>query len=407
MKRSAPLSFLCVTALALATVSGGCSPAEQAQAGGLAATGHSSGRVGDLEDRFLLTGELQAVRSSPLTTPRTPNWTVTIEWMEVEGTRVEAGMPVVQFDSTSVISTLEDKRLAVTEAEQELLRRRVDLSRTRYEKTQEVQRKEIAQARARLDASIPKSIQPERDYHKAQLTLKKAEVDLEKAGRDLEAFEGGAGTQLEELDLSLSKTRRALEHAEGSLDDLTLRAPEAGVLLHGSHPWEGRKWEVGDSTWPGTTVAEVPDLSEMEVIAWLSDVDDGEILAGMPVRCVLDTYPDRSFAGQLLQITEVAQEPDRNSSRRFFRVLVSLDEIDEEIMRPGMSVKVEVVRNLWQDVRIVPREELVPVGDGYVIALAGGGSEEVTVLGCNAIDCALAEAPDAEAMTAASFGSEP
>ncbi len=370
----------------------GCAPSGTPQAPGPATVEASSTRIGDLEDRFLLTGELQAVRSRALTTPRTPTWTVTIEWMEVEGTLVDAGTPVVQFDSTSVISTLEDKRLAVIEGENELLRRRVDLSVTGYQKTQEAQRKEIAHQRAQLDAGVPQELLSERDYQEAQLVLRRSEADLEKARRDLEAFEQGAGSQVEEFSLKLAKSHRDLERAESSLDELTLRAPESGVLLHGSHPWEGRKWEVGDNTWPGTTVAEVPSLDEMEVIGWLSDVDHGEVLAGMPARCILDTYPERTFAGQVAEVTEVAQEPDRNSSRRFFRVLVSLKEIDPEIMRPGMSVKVEVMRNRWTDVRIVPRQTLTSESDHYLVSLPGGGSEEVMILGCDAVDCAVDDA---------------
>ncbi len=398
MKRSALSTLPLVVSLALLMVTHpGCAPSGTPQAAGPATVEASSTRIGDLEDRFLLTGELQAVRSRALTTPRTPTWTVTIEWMEVEGTLVDAGTPVVQFDSTSVISTLEDKRLAVIEGENELLRRRVDLSVTRYKKTQEAQRKEIAHQRAQLDAGVPQELLSERDYQEAQLVLRRSEADLEKARRDLEAFEQGAGSQVEELRLKLAKSHRDLERAESSLDELTLRAPESGVLLHGSHPWEGRKWEVGDNTWPGTTVAEVPSLDEMEVIGWLSDVDHGEVLAGMPARCILDTYPERTFAGQVAEVTEVAQEPDRNSRSRFFRVLVSLKEIDPEIMRPGMSVKVEVVRNRWTDVRIVPRQTLTAEGDHHLVSLPGGGSEEVMVLGCNAVDCAVEDARVASA----------
>lgn len=393
MKRSALSTLLLTVPLALLMVAHqGCAPSGTPQAAGPATAEAASIRRGDLEDRFLLTGELQAVHSNTLTTPRTPTWNITIEWMEVEGTHVDAGAPVVQFDSTSVLSQLEDKRLAVTEGENELLRRRVDLSVTRYEKTQEAQRKEIARERARLDAGVPQELMPERDYQKAQLTLRRAEADLEKARRDLQAFEQGADSQVDELKLKLAKSRRDLERTELSVDQLTLRAPQSGVLLHGSHPWEGRKWEVGDNTWPGTTVAEVPDLTEMEVIGWLSDVDHGEVLAGMPARCILDTYPERTFAGRVAEVTEVAQEPERNSSRRFFRVLISLDEIDPEIMRPGMSVKVEVVRNRWTDVRIVPRQALTAIDDHHLVSLPGGGSEKVMVLGCNAVDCAVDDA---------------
>ena len=55
---------------------------------------------------------------------------------------------------------------------------------------------------------------------------------------------------------------------------------------------EERKFQIGDTTWPGQTIASIPDLSLMEVLAWLPDVDDGRIAPGMHARCVLDTYPD-------------------------------------------------------------------------------------------------------------------
>ncbi len=80
MKRSALSTLPLAVPLALLMVAHqGCAPSGTPQAAGPATAEASSTRVGDLEDRFLLTGELQAVRSNALTTPRTPTWTVTIE----------------------------------------------------------------------------------------------------------------------------------------------------------------------------------------------------------------------------------------------------------------------------------------------------------------------------------------
>lgn len=348
-------------------------------------------RRGTLEDRFLITGELKAVRSRKLITPHSPTWRITIQWLAPEGSRVRAGDPVVEFDSSSILEKLEDRRLALVEAEKKLERTRIDLEVKRLERTLEFQRKRLARDEARLEAEIPASIQSQRDYQENLLELEKAEAAFENAGRDLETLKTASANEVGVLAILKEKAGRDLERAESALENLTLKAPADGVFLHGLHPWEGRKWQVGDGIWRGAVVAEVPDLSAMEVEAWLSDVDDGEVLPGMPTRCRLDTYPGRSFTGRVREVTKVAGEPDRSSSRRFFRVRVDLYEADPEIMRPGMSVKVEVIRHKWKNALIIPRESLEPSGEKFLLHTKENPPIEVTLLGCNSTECALAE----------------
>src|SRR5262249_44760034 len=55
-------------------------------------------RRGDLEDRFLLTGELRAVKSLPMVAPRTPDWESRIQWLGADGAPVKAGEVVAQLD---------------------------------------------------------------------------------------------------------------------------------------------------------------------------------------------------------------------------------------------------------------------------------------------------------------------
>jgi multidrug resistance efflux pump len=391
MDRAPAATSLLVLALGAGLAGGACS---SGVTGELAEAAHEAGiRRGDLEDRFLLTGELRAVRSRPLTTPYTRSWNVSIQWLAPEGSLVRTGDAVVEFDTSAVTGTLEDKRLQAAEAEKQLEQLRIDHEVQRQEKNVDLRRKEIARDRAALEAAIPESFQSRRDHQEKQLARERAEADLQKARADLETFEKGAEAQVRVQELNLGKARRDLERAEASLAELTLRAPADGVLLHGSHPWEGRKWQVGDNTWAGLTVAEIPDLSEMEVVAWLGDVDDGQVAAGMPARAVLDTYPDRSFPGRVVEVAEVAEEPERGASRRFFRVRVSLDRIDPGLARPGMSAKVEVIRRRWEDAPLAPRESLDLEAEPPRLHLASGEAVAVALLGCSAVDCALSQAP--------------
>ncbi len=70
-----------------------------------------------LEDSFLLTGELQAVRSEELTVPRLEGGRVQVKWVAEDGAEVQAGETVVELDNTQVAQSLEEKRLRLTQAQ--------------------------------------------------------------------------------------------------------------------------------------------------------------------------------------------------------------------------------------------------------------------------------------------------
>jgi multidrug resistance efflux pump len=59
----------------------------------------------------------------------------------------------------------------------------------------------------------------------------------------------------------------------------------------------------------GHTVARLPDLQQIRVKAWLSDVDDGRVEADMPAEVYLDAYPDRVLKGKVLEIASWPGRP--------------------------------------------------------------------------------------------------
>ena len=66
-------------------------------------TRHAAGpptvRMGTLQRRLLLTGELQAVDSEKIHVPRTPTWRMPIRWMEEDGALVTLGQKVLELDN--------------------------------------------------------------------------------------------------------------------------------------------------------------------------------------------------------------------------------------------------------------------------------------------------------------------
>ena len=60
-----------------------------------------------------------------------------------------------------------------------------------------------------------------------------------------------------------------------------------------------------------------------------------------------------TFAGRIVDISPIAQETENQSLRRAFRAEVLMEESDPSTLRPGMSVRVEVLLPPRRDVLIV------------------------------------------------------
>ncbi|MFY9826089.1 MAG: efflux RND transporter periplasmic adaptor subunit [Thermoanaerobaculia bacterium] len=350
---------------------------------------------GTFRQRVLLSGELEAERGESLAVPRTNQFQLQIRWLAEDGTMVKAGERVVEFDNSQFASDLEEKRLSASDAGSELQRTAAEARTGTAEKRFAVEKARSEAEKARIAAAVPKDLLALREYQDRQLALKRAETELAKAQEDLDAATRGGARDVDVKRIALEKSQREIHTAEGAVEALTLRAPRAGMVLIGDHPWEGRKLRVGDSVWVGMPVASLPDLSAMSVQASLSDVDDGRIQPGMEVLCTLDAYPGQVFKGRVADISPVARESRRSPLLRYFPVHVRLDRSDPQRMRPGMSVRVEVLGAERKDVLLVPRAALdfaAPVGmaaGSPRALLAGGGAVPVKLGACTALECVV------------------
>jgi multidrug resistance efflux pump len=349
---------------------------------------------GRFEDRFVLTGQLVAVTADNLVVPPIPSWQTTIRWLEAEGTVVKRGQKVVEFDTASFAQDLGEKRLAFEQGQSDLEQTEAERTGQRAEKEWAVAQRAIALDKAKIAAEIPAEYLRGKEYQDNQLTLARATTALEKAREDLVAFEASGAETVRQRQIALEKLRRELDAAGQAIDGMVMTAPRDGILVVAEHPWQGRKLQLGDSVWVGLPVVSLPDLRVMQVEAKLSDVDDGRIAVGLPVTCVLDAYPERTYNGKIAEITPVAQEEAGRSLRRAYNVRVTLDASDAERMRPGMSVKVEVRPAALENVLLAPRTGLDFSGPGPRARLSSGRLIDVTLGSCNRNACIVERGVD-------------
>ena len=336
--RSAAACLLLACLPALAGCSGSGARAESGRDEGL--TVHR----GSFRQRQILSGELAAERGENLVVPRTNSFQLTVRWMAEDGTLVKAGDPVVSFDNSSFASDLEEKRLSASQAGSDLATAEAQLKTSQSERQFNVAKARSELEKAKLAAAVPKDLLPLREYQERQLALKRAESELAKAEEVLATEAKVSSTGVEIQQITLDKSRREIHTAEEAIEALDLKAPRDGMVLVGNHPFEGRKIQVGDSVWAGMTVATLPELASMIVQANLSDVDDGRITPGIggplharrlsrrdlprPRGRRSRRWPGSRSAAPCCATSRCGSRSTKSDSRR---------------MRPGMSVRVEVL----------------------------------------------------------------
>jgi multidrug efflux pump subunit AcrA (membrane-fusion protein) len=348
-----------------------------------------------VEDVFLLTGELRAVRSESLVTPRGEG-ELQIRWLAEDGAEVKEGERLAEFDPTRLIQTIEERRLRLRQAEIDVESRERQAAAETDKKRVAVEKAELEAEKARLDESIPLEYRDPKDRLALQAQWQQAKAALQKARFEREAYAVTSRADVAAARAGLEKAGREVAAVEMSLGSMSLVAPRAGIFLVGNFwqwgPEGPRKLQPGDTVWPGYTVATIPDPSEMEVQAALAEADHGRIAVSMKARCILDTYPDRVFDGRIEEIGSVATEAGRSSAasgiQPGFPVRIALARTDP-LMRPGLSVRVEVVRGAWQKALSVPRGAVRFETNGAIVRRPGGSTVPVRLAACTPVECVV------------------
>jgi hypothetical protein len=135
--------------------------------------------------------------------------------------------------------------------------------------------------------------------------------------------------------------------------------------------WNGKKRAVGSqvSPWdPG--VATLPDMSQMESVTFVNEIDVRKLAVGMPVAISLDADPDKKLAGKVTSVANVGEKRP-NSDAKVFEVKVEVLKPDTTL-RPGMTTGNAIETFVQKDVLHIPLEALGnEAGVPFVYRLTG------------------------------------
>ena len=322
-----------------------------------------------------------SLRSEEFKVPITDTWRAQIKWMVKEGESVKPGDPVVRFDTANLASDIVNAQDSLRSKREELAQKVADHRHQTFELDVEVRKAENDNRQKEIDAAIPPEIESKIEYDRKQLEKKRSDFTLESARTNRTVKLAESEAQIKTLEIEVRDLEAKLEKTKNSLNALTLTATTAGAVLYAVDNWSGRKVQVGDTVFATYTVAQIPDMSSLEVQAWISETHIQHIKPGESVDLSLDAYPDKHDRGVIGEISKSAETVRRWGRSHYFRVRIGMEKLDPEIMKPGMSVKCEVQGPQYDDVLLVPLEMTLFDGQTFWIRPARGEPLKLKALG--------------------------
>jgi len=324
-------------------------------------------------------GSLEAVEATPITVPSTLRRPMRIGWLVEDGSRVEAGDPVIRFDPTDVAKELVDaedtlrssdlragKERSQRGADLENLDRDAKLAAMELEQAREFQKKdeEIFSRHEILESAIDGELAEHRREHAAS------------ARRTRERL---SDAEIELLAIERRQAGHSVDQARQALDELEVTAPHAGIVVLARSRNETVR--VGDTVWSGMTLAEIPDLSAMEAEVWVLEADAGGLAEGASAEVVLEAHPGAVHPAKVRRVDALAKPRLRGSPVQYFGAVLELSGLPPALMKPGQRVRATIRLDEVDDALVVPRQAVFDHRGERVVwrRAAGGGFEPVPV----------------------------
>lgn len=315
--------------------------------------------------RVTADGNLAAVRSTPLTAPLKPQMPFTLAWLVKDGALVQAGDVIARFDPSQLERDredgLSDQRISGHRIESAEVEREVNVGK--LDRDAEIAARELEVARDFQTTDT--LIYSKQEITESQIDTELAETRAEHARVSQEIVDRLSETDIELLTIERRKADIKVQQAAQGLDSLELESPHGGIVML-ERDWRGNPVRVGDTVWPGRTLARIPDLTEMQAEVFVLEADAGGLEVGQLAAVWIEARPKMMYSATLQSLDPMAGRRNRRSPVQYFRAVLALDHTDRETMKPGARVHAEITIADLESAITVPRQAVSTV-DGQPV----------------------------------------
>ena len=198
-----------------------------------------------------------------------------------------------------------------------------------------------------------------------QAQLELARINLERE-RKLRSENMVSQSDLDTAEATMKQYQANADATQTIINKKTIRAPFTGRLGI-------RQINLGQYLDSGKPIVSLQSLAPIHADFSLPQQELAQLSTGMRVRLNTDAYPDQIFEGQLSAIN-----PELDSSTRSVGLQATFEN-REQLLRPGMFARVEVLLPEEKDVLVIPATSVIsaPYGDSVYLIESSSGTNKL------------------------------
>jgi multidrug efflux pump subunit AcrA (membrane-fusion protein) len=313
----------------------------------------------DFEVLVVTSGELRSKSNTRIMMPsglqQVGIYQIKIGDMVAEGTTVKAGDFVASLDNSAITDKVSQMQLEVDKMNAQIRQANLD---TMLE--MRALRDEIVNLKFDLRQKL---LEKEQSKFEAPAEIKRVELDYERTERTLKQKEENyktktiqAQTKLQILGSDLQQLQNRMNNLVKLMGQLNITAPKGGMVIYEKN-WNGQKKTTGSQieVW-NPSVATLPDLTQMEVVTYINEVDIQKVKVGQHVDISLDAAADKKLKGVVKSVANIGEEKP-NSDAKVFEVVIDILTKDETL-RPSMTASCRIQAEKYEKVLQVPLDAI-------------------------------------------------
>ena len=279
-----------------------------------------------------------------------------------EGQVVHRGQLLLELDATAELAALDQAREQLASEEEALRDAQAGGRPDERAKVQgavvaaDARRDTLRQQHAALTKLVAQQAATPAELAENSAALAAAEADAQQAEKALEEFR-------RQVQLDVSQNALLVEHSRDDVRDLGEKVNSARAIAPADGTLYSLPVHAGDFVHVGDLLAEMADLHQVRVRAFIDEPELGSLEEGQTVDVTWDALPDRVWTGR----TEmVPKEVVPHGTRSVGETLCSVtnDKLD---LIPNVTVDVSIHLRERTNVLVVPRGAVVSDGSHHYV----------------------------------------
>jgi multidrug resistance efflux pump len=333
---------------------------------------------GDVVIRAYSRGELRAVRTATIAAPNLGG-NVQVTAVAPNGALAHEKDLIVEFDDSERRAALEQDQLQVQQTDELIKKQKADIAIQKSQDDVNLLKAKYGVRTAELDVQRAPVLSPI-DAKKNELTLEQAKKALAQLQSDIQSRYEQGEAQLavlqEQRNRALIQVRQETQRLQQTkllspIEGLvSIRQNRTGNVNFGQTPPDIRD---GDNLQPGIPVADVLDLSELEVVAKVGELDRANLQEGQETALELDALPDQKFRGKIKSMSGTAsQDVFSGDPSKKFDIVFSID-MRQLLAKLGM--KQGDIDHVMATAAENAKKNIQNTAGSFFASLRGGGGE--------------------------------